>query len=169
MKEDSIVVDVKLTEKDFEDFFAHLGRRSILMKMLIAVALIVFVAQLIRIIADPQGFESAIIWVALVILLFLMMIYSNKYNARKVARNNKRLFEPHTYYINDREIRITGAPFNATIKWEDLYRVTESKNSLFLWLNKKQAQILPKRSLQPEEAEVIKMIADLETKHHKKK
>lgn len=169
MEEESIVVDVKLTEKDFEDFFAHLGRRSIVMKMLIVVALIVFIAQLIRIIADPSGLESAIGWVVLVIFLFLMMIYANKYNARKVARNNKRLLEPHTYYINDREIRITGAPYNATLKWEDIYRVTESKDSLFLWLNKKQAQILPKRSLQPEEAEVIKMIADLEANQRKKK
>lgn len=169
MKEESIVVDVKLTEKDFEDFFSHLGKRSIVMKMLIAVALIVFIAQLIRIVADPSGLESAIGWVVLVIFLFLMMIYSNKYNARKVARNSKRLFEPHTYYINDKEVKITGAPFNATLKWEDIYRVTESKNSLFVWLNKKQAQIIPKRSLQADEIEVIKIIADLQAKQKKKK
>ena len=164
MEDPSIEVKVQLTEKDLEDFYAHLSRKSISMKLVIAFGLLVFVAQLIRIIADPNALEGAVMWVLIVIFLFAMMIYSNKYNARKASRHNKKLFEEYTYSINDKQIHIKGKSINTTLLWEKLHKVTESKTAFFIWLNKKNAQIIPKRDLSDDEIEVIRIIIKLKMK-----
>jgi hypothetical protein len=162
--EPSIQVKVSLTEKDLEDFYAHLAKRSILMKLLVAFSLVVFVAQLIRIVAEPQALETGIMWIGFIIFLFLMMIYSNKYNARKAYRNNKRLLEEYTYSINDKVIHVEGKSVNVSLQWEKLQALSESKNSLFIWLDKKNAQIIPKRYLSDDEMEVIRIIKDMKMK-----
>lgn len=164
MEDPAIVVKVQLTEKDLEDFYAHMSNKSISMKLVIAFGLIVFVAQLIRIVADPNSLEGAIMWVLIVLFIFGMMIYSNKYNARKASRHNKKLFEEYIYSINDKQIQIKGKSLNTTLLWEKLHKVTESKNAFYIWLNKKNAQIIPKRDLSNEEIEVIRIIKKIKMK-----
>lgn len=154
----SIDIKVKLKEKDLEDFYAHLAKRSIGMKMVIAFSIIVFVAQLIRIVVEPQALESGLMWIIFVIFLFLLMLYSYKYSARKAFKNNKRIQAEYEYKIDEQNIRVKGEKSTMTIPWTDLYKVSESKTNLFFWLNKKQAQIVPKRYLSADELEVIRLL-----------
>lgn len=157
----AIELKVSLTEKDLEDFYAHLAKNSVGMKMVIAFALFVFIAQSIRIVIDPQKLESGVIWIAFVLFLFVMMLYSNKYNARRAYKNNKRLQAQYTYLIKDNEIEICSNKKSTKLNWNNIQKITQSKNSLFLWLNKKQAQIIPKRTLTADQLETILLLKKL--------
>lgn len=160
----AIELKVSLIEKDLEDFYAHLAKRSIGMKMMVIFSLLIFVAQSIRIIIDPAALESGILWIILVIFLFAMMLYSNKYNARRAFKNNRRLQAEYTYIISDSNIQVKSEKHTTTLTWDDIHKITESKNSLFLWLNKKQAQIIPKRELTSDELEAIYILKKLNLK-----
>lgn len=156
-----IVIKVSLTQKDLEDFYTHLSKRSIGMKMVVVIALFIFVAQAIRIAIQPQKLENAAMWLILVLLLFITMHYSNKYSARKTYQNNKKLQAEYTYYIKDNQIEITSQNRSMTLQWNDIHNITQSNNSLFLWLNKKQAQIIPKRTLTADQQEAILLLKKL--------
>lgn len=156
-----IAIKVSLTQKDLEDFYTHLSKRSIGMKMVVALALLIFAAQAIRIAIQPQKLENAAMWFILVLLLLATMLYSNKYNARKTYQNNKKLQAEYTYPIKDNQIEVTSQNRSTTLKWNDIHNITQSNNSLFLWLNKKQAQIIPKRNLTADQQEAILLLKKL--------
>jgi hypothetical protein len=151
-----IVVNVKLTENDLLDFYAYNARRSILMKMMIVCALLVFVAQLIRIVIDPITlYQGAWKWVLAVVVLFFLMYYANKSSAKKEFSRNKRLHESHVYEISEDSIHIQGGPFDTVFRWEKLHGMTESKKSFFIWLSKSSVQIIPKREMAPAEVDWV--------------
>ncbi|HCO67055.1 MAG TPA: hypothetical protein DIT04_04750, partial [Dysgonomonas sp.] len=111
-------------------------------------ALIVFISQLIRIVYVPEALEQdGWKWILAVIGLFFLLHFVNKSNAQKEFKRNKKLHESHVYLISEDSIHIKGGPFNTIFQWDKLYNVTESKNSFFIWLNKKSAQIIPKRDM----------------------
>jgi len=146
-----IIVNVSLTANDLEDFYTHNSRRGILMKMIIACALLVFFSQLIRIVMIPEALEQGWKWVLAVIGLFFLFYFINKSNAQREFKVNKKLHESHIYVIDEYTVHIKGGPFNTIFQWDKLYNMTESKKSFFIWLNKKSAQIIPKRDMTPEE------------------
>lgn len=152
MSEAPITINVSLKESDLEDFYYHSARKSILMKMLIACALLVFAAQLIQIVMVPDALErGGWKWCLAVIALFFLMHYSNKHNAQKEYKKNTRLHEPHTYVICEESIHIKGGPFNTIFQWDKLYDMTESRKSFFIWLSKGSVQIIPKREMTKDE------------------
>lgn len=162
--ESAIEVKVCLTEKDLEDFYSHLAKRSIGMKMVVVLSLIIFMAQSIRIIVNPSAIDSGVMWIAFVLFLFAMMLYSNKYNSRKMYNNNKRLRTEYTYLIRDQSIEIKSGTQSTTLKWKEITNISQSRHSLFLWLNKKHAQIIPKRLLTGDELEAITLLQRLNKK-----
>jgi len=125
-KQAAIEIKVSLVEKDLEDFYAHLAKRSIGMKMMIIFSLLIFVAQSIRIVVDPAALESGIMWIVLVIFLFAIMLYSNKYNARRAFKNNRRLQAEYTYVISDSNIQVKSEKHTTTLQWSDIHKITES-------------------------------------------
>ncbi len=154
MVESPITISVKLTENDLVDFYTHNARRSILMKLLIACALLIFFGQLIRILVVPAAlYEGGWKWLLAVIGLFFLMYFMNKSNAQKEFKRNKRLQESHYYVISDDSIHIKGGPFNTIFQWDKLHGMTETKRCFFIWLNKNSAQIIPKREMTTEEVE----------------
>lgn len=152
MDKSPVRINVCLIASDLEDFYYHNARKSIVMKLLIACALLIFVSQLIRIVMIPEALEEGgWKWLIAVIALFFLMHYSNKWNAQKEFKRNKKLQESHTYIINEESIHIKGGPFNTIFQWDKLYNMTESKKSFFIWLSKGSAQIIPKREMTPDE------------------
>jgi len=154
-----IRISVSLNESDLEDFYIHNSRKSLLMKMIVICALIVFFAQLIHILIDPEAlYQNAWKWVLAIIALFFLMSYTNKVNARKEFKRNKRLHESHIYVISENTIHIKGGPFNTIFQWDKLYDMSESKKSFFIWLNKSSVQIIPKREMTADEIEWLKTV-----------
>ncbi len=159
MENSAIIVNVSLTASDLEDFYYHNARRSIVMKMLIACALLIFISQLVRIVMVPGALEDGgWKWLLAVIALFFIMHYSNKRNAQKEFKKNTRLHEPHSYIITEDSIHIKGGPFNTIFQWDKLHDMTESKRNFFIWLSKGSAQIVPKRDMTPDEIEKVRSI-----------
>ncbi|MDL2215434.1 YcxB family protein, partial [Dysgonomonas sp. OttesenSCG-928-M03] len=154
MVEPPITISVKLTENDLVDFYTHNARRSILMKLMIVCALLIFFGQLIRILVIPQAlYEGSWKWLLAVVGLFFLMYYMNKSNAQKEFKRNKRLQESHYYVISDDSIHIKGGAFNTIFQWDKLHGMTETKKCFFIWLGKNSAQIIPKREMSVEEVE----------------
>lgn len=154
-----ITISVKLAEKDLLDFYTHNARRGILMKMLIAFALLTFTAQLIRIIITPDALQQgAWKWLVAIITLFFLMYYLNKSNAHKEFKRNKKLQEGHIYIINEDSIHIKGGSFNTIFQWNKLHNMTESKLCFFIWLSKQSAQIIPKREMTSDEITQISLL-----------
>ncbi|MEN9917624.1 MAG: YcxB-like protein [Bacteroidota bacterium] len=159
MAELPIRIHVNLTEADLEDFYYHNSRRSILMKMMIACALLVFASQLVKIVMVPDALsDGSWKWILAVLGLFFLMHYSNKMNAQKEYKRNKRLHEAHTYVIGFESVHIKGGPFNTHFQWDKLHDLSESRKCFYIWLNKGSAQIIPKRDMTEVEIEVIRAI-----------
>jgi len=162
IKEKPIIISVSLQASDLEDFYYHNSRRSIVMKMLIACAILIFVSQLIRIVMVPEALEQGgWKWVLAVIGLFFLLYYINKSNAQKEFKHNKKLQESHIYEISEESIHIKGGPFNTIFQWERLYNMTESKHCFFIWLSKTSAQIIPKREMTQDEINRVQSIKKL--------
>lgn len=160
------IINVKLTEEDLLDFYTHNARKSILMKLIIIFALLIFCAQLIRIIAIPEALDrGAWKWILAIIALFFGMYLMNKSNAKREFKHNKRLHYNHTYTISEESIHIKGGAFNTALAWEKLYNVTESKKCFFIWLSKQSAQIIPKTSMSNEDIKVFRGL--IKMKKHK--
>lgn len=167
MLKNPITISVNLTDDDLVDFYEHNARRGILMKMVIAFALLVFAAQVIHILADPMAlYDGAWQWLLAVVALFLMMYYSNRYNAKKAYKMNPRLRESHYYIISEDNIHIKGGSFDTVFQWDKLYGMTESRKCFFIWLSKDSAQIIPKRDMLAGE---IVEVSELRKRKFKKK
>lgn len=162
LKEKPIIISVSLKASDLEDFYTHNSRRSLVMKMLIACAILIFASQLIHIVMVPEALEQGgWKWILAVIGLFFLLYYINKSNAQKEFKRNKKLQESHIYEISEESIHIKGGPFNTIFQWDKLYNMTESKNSFFIWLSKTSAQIIPKREMTQNEIKRVQNIRNI--------
>lgn len=157
-----IIISVSLTSNDLEDFYTHTSRKSIVMKMLIACALLIFISQSIHILMIPDALDSGgWKWLLAVAGLFFLLYFINKSNAQREYKSNKKLHETHIYEISEESIHIKGGPFNTIFQWDKLYDMTESKKSFFIWLGKNSAQIIPKRDMTQDDILRIQAIKKL--------
>lgn len=151
-KKTPITIEVELKEEDLVDFFYYTSKKSIAMKMFIAFAIILFIAQSIKLIVDPTAiYGSSGLWFLFTCFLFFMIYYTNKFNAQRTFRRDSRLRAKHIYTIDSDTIRINGGPYNATLQWSQLLDISESKKSFFIWIKKGMAQIIPKENMTPED------------------
>jgi len=97
---------------------------------------------------------SVIIGAVVGILSFPIMMYFQKRHVIKRADTRFGAFGASSELyleIDDDEIRQTAASGNTRLPWQDVYGVSESKDSYYVFLSKAKAFYFPKRSFESEE------------------
>lgn len=140
-----LIFDVKLNEDDIKSFVKEgIKVNSLLKVFFVLYGIIIFVA-LFLFLLNPQMINLCPL-VAIIILL-IVAIYYLFYQNIKLYRKNQGLQSDMTYYIDDTEVKCKRIGAEKNTEWCKFYRITENKTHVFLWFNRKQAHILPKRCL----------------------
>lgn len=153
-----VKANFKLDFKDYKDFNIHHSKKhfygAAILYSIIFIATILYktfignadskLLKEILIIAIPTG----ILLVSLILLIFyfLLIFYS-----KKVFKSEMLLQEEQNYIISDNGISLVSKSGNNSIGWENIFKVTESKNSIFLYLGNIKAMIIPKRAIGSED------------------
>ncbi|WP_461613924.1 YcxB family protein [Clostridium sp. Marseille-QA1073] len=153
LKKKEVKANFKLEFKDYKDFNIHHSKKhfygAAILYFILFMGTILFKifsngmdAQLLKeilIIAIPTG----ILLVSLILgaFYFLIVFYS-----KKVFKSEMLLQEEQNYIINDDGILLISKSSNNNIGWKNIFKVTESKNSIFIYLGNIKSMIIPKRA-----------------------
>lgn len=162
MKETKLSIKIKsedmhhfLVQQNYTHFSGWFG-------VVISVAAVIMLA-----INYKTNSSSANILLALIGALFLIVqpIQLKMSAAQKV--NMIPMFkEPLEYTLNDEGIKIQQKEEEAQISWNDVYKVVESKKSIFVYTGRNSAFIFPKAQYQ-EQIETVKAIIQEHVKEDK--
>lgn len=153
LKKNEVKANFKLEFKDYKDFNIHHSRKhfygaAILYFVLFIITMLFKIfssgmdAQLLKkilIVVVPTG----ILLASLILLTFYFLI---AFHSKKVFKSQRRLQEEQNYIINDDGISLINKSSNNNIGWENIFKVTESKNSIFIYLGNVNSMIIPKRA-----------------------
>lgn len=145
---------MKAIEKDFKnkltkkDYFLYLLNRNIfllLSPVIIAALIVVFIFMVTK-----DGFSSGDILYLLPILLFLLS-YVQVNNAIKNALKSNESTESLKVILDDKKYKEITSNGTNELEYKHFYSYYESKNYFYLYVDKVNALILPKREFNKEE------------------
>jgi hypothetical protein len=147
-----IVLSVKLEERDYEKFNHFFSKKKLIISIIIYLLLftLCFIYFLSNNGFDLETFKiSLFIFVPICFLYIILTIFANKFyvkvKSKNVFKSNTFINRETFYTINIEGISSSSDYGNMKIKWGDLYKVLEDENSLYLFISKIQALIIPKR------------------------
>ncbi len=149
MEKENLKIQVDITEDDIYSY-----QKSMIPKHLLPIYATIAIACLIAFILVPlltQSIDpmsiSIRIAVFFVILLFVLWgIPSMLRKSSKTALNTNKLLHKTQYYsFNVDGIEASTETSTAFVKWSELYKAVESKDSFQLFISKAQAYVIPKR------------------------
>jgi hypothetical protein len=144
MENQGIKAVVKIELEDYLDFTKILRNKQ---QVRIYIALIIG-AIVMAIIGDKIT--------ALLAILYFLLVYVGggiwyKNHDKKIYESNKLIKREIEYMFSDDTIDISSPDGNSRVKWNDLYGMRQSKNTILLMTSKASALIIPKRLLSTEE------------------
>jgi hypothetical protein len=106
----------------------------------------------------------------LVVGLFLtiglrILIY---FAAKRNYESDGRISETIIYEFNNDTFQLTGESFSAKLTWDKVYKLTESKDWVFIWQSKQLAHVIPKRDFKEGEFQQFKNILKLHSELNNK-
>ncbi|HCQ89487.1 MULTISPECIES: YcxB family protein [unclassified Clostridium] len=153
LKKKEVKANFKLEFKDYKDFNIHHSRKHFyaagFLYFILFIGTILFKVlsngmdtQLLKemfIVMIPTG----ILLISLILLAFYFLIV---FYSKKVFKSEMLLQEEQNYIINDDGILLISKSSNNNIGWKNIFKVTESKNSMFIYLGDIKSMIIPKRA-----------------------
>lgn len=106
----------------------------------------------------PEGVNSSELIVPLI--LIFMPLVSTYFMARLNYNSNQRLREPMEYIFSDDKLTVQGESYSTQFTWEKLYKVTQTKNWIFIWQNRMSATPIAKKDLSDRDISEIKTLLD---------
>ncbi len=145
-----IKVQVQLSLKDFRKVNLSLLFQKLSIKIFVGIGVFIFLSALLRILI--LGFKIDQIGhlafgITFVFFLPLIIVYK----ANQSYKSNPKIQELITYQFDENKIEMSGSSFRAEMSWESLYKVTESKECIFLWQGKQIANTIPTRFFKPDD------------------
>lgn len=149
---------MKAIEKDFKnkltkkDYFLYLLNRNIfllLSPIIIVTLIVVFVFMVAK-----DGFSSGDVLYLLPILLFLLS-YVQVNNAIKNAIKSNESTESLKIILDDKKYKEITSNGSNELEYKNFYSYYESKNYFYLYVDKVNALILPKREFNNDELSII--------------
>ncbi|GAA0121785.1 MAG: YcxB family protein [Clostridium argentinense] len=148
-----VKANFRLEFKDYKDFNIHHSKKHFygagILYFILFMSTMLFkifsndldgdMLKNILIVMIPTG----ILLISLVLLAFYFLI---AFHSKKVFKSQRRLQEEQNYIINDDGILLISKSSNNNIGWKNIFKITESQNSIFLYLGDIKAMIIPKRA-----------------------
>lgn len=168
-KEKTIKLNIQHKEEDCRNFNFYLMNFSKKRFVMIGVFLVLFILVGVSSFIfsgsgnNYSGFNvwlrgaAAIFGVIVIWVLFILMLDATFV---KIFRTDKKLQLEHTVVINDEGITIESKTDNEKIKWDDVYKIGESKKAIYCFVSIIRAIIIPKRILDNGLLDQIKKTAE---------
>jgi hypothetical protein len=151
-----MIIESKLSERDLVNASFVLLYSKIYTKITTAIfSLFLFAAILVAIFRPVySSFQELFIPV----LLLIIRPATTYYTVRRNFSSNKRSGELIAYHFGEDYLSMKGESFTIELSWDKIYKVTQSKNWVFIWQNERFANVLPKRDIWEEQIDQLKEI-----------
>lgn len=152
--------NILLSLEDYTDFnYFHVKKRLIVSPIIVA-ACILIVLMIGFVEGDPgymftESSSGVVLFICLAVCLLLPL--EIKFIAKK-QYNTSNLRAETEFVIDGAGVRQSNQFGNSNVGWAYLFKAAESKKSLFFYISKAQAFIMPKRYLSPYEIEGIRSL-----------
>lgn len=143
-------IHIKINEDDIKDFHNHYLRHDLLIKIVVLLSVLFCIINLVN-----KASKENIVLVIIIASMFVFGYFFTRYRTLQLFRKDKNQQAGNSYLIDSENIVVTGVDKTKIIPRKDLYKVTQSKKCIFVWLNKKQAYIFPKRFLSEENKQLL--------------
>jgi hypothetical protein len=155
-KEKSMVIEAKLSKQDFINATFILSYSRILTKISTGILLFFFLISIILAIVYP--IYSSLEEVGILFAILFIRPVMTYFTAVRNYNSSQRTGELITYHFTPDYLSMKGESFNAEFSWDKIYKVTQSKNWVFIWQNKRFANVLSKRDIWEEQVDELKEI-----------
>ncbi len=158
MEQKSVFVEVSLTPEDVYSFQKAYIYQKFPRGGIIALSLFFIVLSIISFIDSSETeivpLRSLLCLIFPIIFLVVIPVFLKK-NSKAVLTTSKLLQKAQSYQISDQGIKATSPSAEVNIKWEELYKANETKDSFQFFLSKAQAYVIPKRCFDNSEEQFV--------------
>lgn len=145
-----------LTEEEiiqFQKFHMNVAHKGTLIFNII-LCIILFVMGAVILIRDHNNWGYAYFILGAIYLLYRLMM--PKQTAKlMIARDASIVGLTSTYLFSKREMKATGTDFSASIAYDKIYRIYETKDNFYIYLDRNQAYILTKKGFEDGKLETL--------------
>ncbi len=152
-----MTVTSKLSEKDYINASFVLLYSRTTMKLFTGFVLFFLLVSLLTLFFPVKGASTSVIMPLLMLIVFPLMTYLG---ARRNYRANKRAGETVEYHFDESRLIVRGESFSTEASWDKVYRVTKTKNWIFIWQNRQIANPIPRKVWQEKDFAALKEILD---------
>lgn len=151
-----MIIKTHLSEKDFINANIRLLYNKPGTWFIIAVAIFILLSTLYSLLFEPQYSSPVQIILPFAMLVWLPLI--TYFSAKKNYSTNKRVNEAIEYQFDNDLLSVKGESFAAQFTWDRLYRVSGTRNWLFIWQTKNSANVIPRACITDEQIVQLKKI-----------
>ncbi|HMG83111.1 MAG TPA: YcxB family protein [Ferruginibacter sp.] len=158
-----MIIESKLSERDFIKATFVLLYSRLFIKITTALFSFFLISGIIAAIFYPT--YSTIQELFFLLLILFVRPVLTYITAKRNYNGSGRSGELIIYTFNADYLSIKGESFNSEFSWDKIYKVSQTKNWVFIWQNKTFANAIPKHDIWEEQIDELKAI--LETHHVK--
>lgn len=150
MDKSRITVEVSLSQEDIYNFQKAVLFKNISPSFFIVISIIFLMIVVTTIIEKPPFGSNPIFSIILILISVLFLIgipLIFKRSATNAFKTNKLLQKTQKYEISDDGIEVSSESGRGFVKWDEIYKATETKDSFLFFISKQQAYAIPKRFL----------------------
>ncbi len=151
-------IKTKLSEKDFINANFVLLFSKVSTKIFIGIGTFYLFLIISLLILDTRHSDITQIIVPICLILGLPVL--TYFGAKKNYSTNQRISENIEYRFDKDYLSTIGESFNSQASWDKIYKVTQSKNWVFIWHNRQIANPIPKRDIWEEQISELKNLLD---------
>ena len=107
--------------------------------------------------ATRSNFFFMVVYPILILALNPLGVYMT---AKRSFNNIKTNGETIEYHFEDNGLLTKGETFSMESTWDTIYKITQTKNWIFIWRNRQVANPIPKTAVSEDELKELKIILD---------
>ena len=88
-------------------------------------------------------------FVVIAVVLLFGFPFAHRLTVRQMHRHNRALRDPQTYEFTPEFLTMRGPLHNATIRWDAIYKIVETRHTILFYLSKGLANFIPKDVIPP--------------------
>lgn len=156
-----ITFDVLITHKDLRNYmFTHKYRR-VTGVVELALGLICFLIGVIKISSIGEQYRPYMLFLIFFGVFFLVISPIQTFtNSARQYLANPGFLKPFTYNLSEEGIEVVQDGESAKLPWSQVYKVSANKTSIFLYMSRFTANILPKRCFADRKTEIEQMFRE---------
>ena len=145
MSKDNLIIKTKIEEKDMYNFLKHYAFSGLRGIFLITISCLGF-TMFLRFYAYTGINMYTVLWLLIALNIFITPITLKK-KAKRTIRLQPAYKEPFEYIFNKDGFSLKQNKSADDYKWEDIYKVEQSKEVVLIYFDKKTAIFIPRAVL----------------------